>query len=378
MNTLKIYDELKDALGEQAARAIARVIDDLYESELLRLREGFEKLIESHRQSLGRLDRIEQSIGELAEAQKRTEERIGELAEAQKRSEQRLEELAARVDTLAEAQRRTEQRVEELAEAQRKTEERVEELAEAQKRSEQRIEELAEAQRRTEERLEELAARVDTLAEAQRRTEQRVEELAEAQRKTEERLEELTARVDTLAEAQRRTEQRVEELAEAQKKTDQKVEELAEAQRRTEEELRKLAAAQRETRRQLGGLAHTVGYRLEDEAFKALPKLLGRDLGAKLVGRLKRDYIEIAPDRYVEINILGRAVKDSKEFVIIGEAKSQLRKRDVDGFIKRCEGLKRFLGEDQIRVLVVYQAPPQVQRYVREKGIMLYFSYDFS
>ena len=343
MNTLKIYDELKDALGEQAARAIARVIDDLYESELLRLREGFEKLIESHRQSLGRLDRIEQSIGELAEAQKRTEERIGELAEAQKRSEQRLEELAARVDTLAEAQRRTEQRVEELAEAQRKTEERVEELAEAQKRSEQRIEELAEAQRRTEERLEELAARVDTLAEAQRRTEQRVEELAEAQ-----------------------------------KKTDQKVEELAEAQRRTEEELRKLAAAQRETRRQLGGLAHTVGYRLEDEAFKALPKLLGRDLGAKLVGRLKRDYIEIAPDRYVEINILGRAVKDSKEFVIIGEAKSQLRKRDVDGFIKRCEGLKRFLGEDQIRVLVVYQAPPQVQRYVREKGIMLYFSYDFS
>ncbi|MCD6505051.1 chordopoxvirus fusion protein [Candidatus Poribacteria bacterium] len=287
MNTLKIYDELKDALGEQAARAIARVIGDLYESELLRLREGFEKLIESHRQSLGRLDRIEQSIGELAEAQ-----------------------------------------------------------------------------RKTEERLEELAARVDTLAEAQRRTEQRVEELAEAQRKTEERLENLAARVDA--------------LAEAQKRTDRKVEELAEAQRRTEEELRKLAAAQRETRRQLGGLAHTVGYRLEDEAFKALPKLLGRDLGAKLVGRLKRDYIEIAPDRYVEINILGRAVKDSKEFVIIGEAKSQLRKRDVDGFIKRCEGLKRFLGEDQIRVLVVYQAPPQVQRYVREKGIMLYFSYDFS
>ncbi|HID55726.1 TPA: hypothetical protein EYP37_04295, partial [Candidatus Poribacteria bacterium] len=79
MDTLKIYDELKDTLGEQAARAIAKVIGDLYESELLRLREGFEKLLESHRQSLDRLDRIEKSIGELAEAQRRTEERLEAL-----------------------------------------------------------------------------------------------------------------------------------------------------------------------------------------------------------------------------------------------------------------------------------------------------------
>jgi len=153
---------------------------------------------------------------------------------------------------------------------------------------------------------------------------------------------------------------------------------LAEAQSRTEEELRKLAADQREMRRQLGGLAHTVGYRLEDEAFKALPKLLKRDLGVEIAGRLKRDYVEVAPNRYVEVNILGKAVKDGREFVVIGEAKSQLRKRDVDGFIRRCEGLTQFLGEAQIRVLIAYQVPPQVQRYIRDKGIMLYFSYDLS
>ena len=251
MDTLKIYDELKNTLGEEGARAVAKVIGDLYESNLAGLREGFEKLMESHRQAQGRLDRLERAV------------------------------------------------------------------------------------------------------------------------------QELTKDVRELAEAQRKTEQKVEELAEAQRRTEQKVEELAEAQRKTEEELRKLARAQREMRAQLGGLAHTVGYRLEDEAFKALPSLLKRDMGVQVVGRLKRDYIEVAPEKYLEVNILGKGIKEEEEVLIIGEAKSQLRKRDVDRFIKKCQEVSRYVEGEQLRVLVTYQAPPQVQRYVSEKGIKLYFSYDF-
>ncbi|KUK40443.1 MAG: hypothetical protein XD69_1509, partial [Clostridia bacterium 62_21] len=122
-----------------------------------------------------------------------------------------------------------------------------------------------------------LGAKMGELAEAQKRTEQRVEELAQAQRQSEIRLTRLEAAVEELAQAQKRTEQRVEELAQAQK--------------RTEEELRKLIGEHAETRRQLGGLATTVGYRLEDAALKALPALLQRDHGLTVKGRLTRKFV---------------------------------------------------------------------------------------
>lgn len=211
-----------------------------------------------------------------------------------------------------------------------------------------------------------------------------VKELAEAQKKTEQRLDSLTVKVEELAEAQKKTEQRldsltvkVEELVEAQKKTEQRVEELAEAQKKTEEELRSLVKSHRELKEQVGGIAHTVGYRLEDDSYKALPSLLKQDFGVEIKGRLKRDYIEIGKDNYIEVNIWGKAGSNGKEYVVVGEAKSQLKKKDIDDFIKKVESLKRYVPDDQIRVLVTYMASPQVQKYAKDKGIKIYFSYEF-
>jgi len=233
----------------------------------------------------------------------------------------------------------------------------VKDLAKAQK-------ELAEAQRRTEERVEELA-------EAQKRTEKRVEELAEAQKRTEERIEEL-------AEAQKRTEERVEELAEAQKRTEKRVEELAEAQKRTEEELQKLIVEHKETRKQLGGLSITVGYRLEDNAFKALPKLLKQDFGLEIIGKLKRTYVTDKDGKPIEVNIIGEAVKDGERFIIIGEGKAQLSKNDINKFIKKK--LKKLEGvfERIFPLIVTYMiSEPNVDEYARKKGIKVYYSYEF-
>jgi DNA repair exonuclease SbcCD ATPase subunit len=243
-----------------------------------------------------------------------------------------------------------------LAQAQRRTEERLNELSE-------RVNQLAEAQRKTEERLNQLAVRVDQLAEAQRRTEERLNELTE-------RMNQLTVRVDQLAEAQRRTEERLNELTE-------RVNQLAEAQRRTEKEIEKLTKGLESLRREVGGLAHTVGYRLEDEAIKALPELLKRDAGVEVVGRLKRDYIEIAPGKYIEVNIWGTGRINGEEYVIVGEARSQLKKGDVDEFIKKVNAIKRYIPKEQIKILVTYQTSPIVRKYAEEKGIKIYFSYEF-
>ncbi len=123
LNTLRIYEELKETLEPNAAKKITEILGTIYE-ELKNTvtKEDFREL--------------KAVVLELAEAQKKTEQRVEELAEAQKKTEQRVEELA-------EAQKKTEQRVEELAEAQKKTEQRVEELAEAQKKTEAEVAKLA-------------------------------------------------------------------------------------------------------------------------------------------------------------------------------------------------------------------------------------------
>ncbi len=176
----------------------------------------------------------------------------------------------------------------------------------------------------------------------------------------------------------------VRELAEAQKQTEERldrlekiVEELAEAQKRTEEELRKLIGEHRKTREQLGGLSHTVGYILEDRAYKGLPPLLEKDFNLKLTQPLKRDFIEIAPGRFEEINILGPGQINGRKVWVIGEAKTQPKKRDIDAFLRKLQKIDDLLPGEKIPILVTYQTSPLVKEYAQKKGVKLYFSYEF-
>jgi DNA repair exonuclease SbcCD ATPase subunit len=318
-------------------------------------------ILKETREIKAEIGRVWEVIKELAESQKRTEQRINELTEAQRRTEQRVNELA-------EAQKRTEQRVNELAEAQKRTEQRVNELAEAQKRTEQRVNELAEAQKRTEQR-------VNELAEAQKRTEQRVNELAEAQKRTEQEIEKIWGAIKELAESQKRTEQRVEELAQAQKETEQKIKELTEAQRKTEETLKKLIEDHSKTREKLEGLSHSFGYLLEDRAMKSLPKILKRNYNIKAVGNFVRDYF-IINGEHVEVNIFGRVKKGNKEYILIGEAKSQVTKKAIDKFLKKCDKISRSFSKETIKVFISYIFSPGIKEYAEEKGIVLIPSYE--
>ena len=181
----------------------------------------------------------------------------------------------------------------------------------------------------------------------------------------------LGIKIGELAEAQKRTEGRLTRLEKV-------VEELAKAQKRTEDELRKLVLEHQETRRQLGGLSNTVGYRLEDEAFKALPELLRRDFGLAVQGRLKRQFIKDYKGVDIEVNIIGEALKNGEKVTIIGESKSQLSKNNVDEFLRKK--LKRLEGifPKALPVLVTYMiSEPDVEEYAKEKGVALYYSYDF-
>jgi len=247
------------------------------------------------------------------------------------------------------------------------------------------VKDLAAAQGRTEARVEELAVAQQGLTEAQRRTEARVEELAvaqqgltEAQRRTEARVEELAVAQQGLTEAQRRTEARMEVMAAAIQRLAEEQVVMRQEQREMRQEQREMRQEQREMRQEIGGLAMTVGYRLEDEAFRALPALLARDHGLEVTGRLRRDYVTDTRGRALEVNILGTARRDGQEVTIIGESKAQLSKNKVDEFIARRVHALREVFAHVFPVIVTHMiSEPDAEAYARDAGVAVYYSYDF-
>ena len=294
---------------------------------------------------------ISDIYGELARARDIRELKrvVQELAEAQKRTEVRVEELA-------EAQKRTEVRVEELAEAQKRTEVRVEELAEAQKRTEVRVEELAEAQKRTEVRVEGLAARMEELAEAQKRTEQRLEGLAQAQ--------------EAMAQA-------LASLARAQEESQRQIQALARAQEESQRQIQELTRQMVEVRRELGGLGRSMGYALENEAYRMLPAFLAEKHGIQVTERFVRTYIGDE-----EINLFGRGRRDGKEVLIVGEVKVRLEEGRREDALEQLEEKARVVqeaypGEELLLLLVTHHAHPGILQRAQERGILVVQSFEW-
>ncbi len=233
------------------------------------------------------------------------------------------------------------------------------------------VKRLAIAQARTEERLE--------------RVEVAIEKLTAAQARTEERLERVEAAIEKLTAAQARTEERIDELAAAQARTEERlerveaaIEKLTAAQARTEQTLNDLIGAHRETRRQLGGLSMTVGYTLENVAYRALPALLKADYGIEVQGQLIRTYLTDNRGRSLEVNIYGKGRENGREVVILGESKSQLSANHIERFINRRLKPLRPQFENVLPVLITHMISSEpVAAYAKEHGIALYYSYQF-
>jgi hypothetical protein len=191
-------------------------------------------------------------------------------------------------------------------------------------------------------------------------------------------LAELPALVRRMAEWQQAMAEEQRALAAAQARTEKRLEELAAAQARTEKRLAELATEHSKTRGQLGSLTKTVGYTLENEAYKALPALLARDHGLIVEGRLKRGYLQARDGRSLEINILGRGRRHGEKVIILGESKAQLSKNNIDRFLNRKLKLLPELGAPVFLIFVTHMiGEADAEDYAREQGAVVYYSYDF-
>lgn len=210
------------------------------------------------------------------------------------------------------------------------------------------VKDLAEAQKRTELRLEELTKRVDQLT-------IRMDQLTE-------RVDQLTIRMDELA-------KRVDELTANVSRLERKVEDLV-------GEMKGMKVTIQDMKQEMGGMSHAIGYGLEDQSYLTLPPVLKRDHAITLKGRLKRGFLETGRNKYIEINIWGQGERDGKSIEIIGEAKTQLKKKDVDKFLQTLQAIQPHIDHSIHPICITYQTSPAVSQYAKDKGISVYFTYD--
>ncbi len=173
----------------------------------------------------------------------------------------------------------------------------------------------------------------------------------------------------------------VKELAEAQKGTEIKMEELAEAQKGTEVEIQKLTKGLNETRGELGGLSRSMGYAFENEAYRMLPEILDKKYGITLKEKIIR-----ADIGGKEINLFGKAEKEGRKVLIVGEAKLRLDdrrkkigKQDVfEELEDKVKAVTKQYGKVKLaRILITHYATKGFLKRAKEKKVIVVQSFEW-
>ncbi len=215
----------------------------------------------------------------------------------------------------------------------------------------------------------ELKGIVKDIVEVQKRTEIKMGELAEAQKEGQKEITRLDKTMQELAEAQKRTEIELQKTQIAVQKTEIEVQ-------KTQIEVQKLTRGLKETNQNLGGLSRSMGYSLENEVYRMLPSLLKNSYDIELKERLIRT--EIGGK---EINILGRARRNGKDVLVVGEVKIRLddrRKRDI--FVEleeKVQAVKSKYKEEPIRMLITHYATKGFMNKANKEGVIVIQSFEW-
>jgi uncharacterized protein YukE len=244
-------------------------------------------------------------------------------------------------------------------------------LVEVTQRHSQEIAELRQMVQENTSAIAELRQTVSGLVEVTQRHSQEIAELRQMVQENTSAIAELRQTVSGLVEVTQRHSQEIAELRQA-------VRELVETTKKHGQVLRRLELDQQDIRKQLGGLAMAFGYRLEDDAYLALPRLLKQDHGIEVQGRLKRDYLVDRQGNHLEVNILGEGVREGETITIVGESKAQLSANEIDRFLRRKVRRLQGVYPNLFPIIVTYMTTsPDVLEHARQRGVAVFFSYEF-
>jgi phage-related minor tail protein len=101
MDTLSIYEQFRASLGEEKAKVFAQTLGTMIEeAKNAATKDDVRLLRESLDASTARLDRLEQAVEKLADAQVRAEARLDRLEQTVEKLAQRMDQLTAVVEKL--------------------------------------------------------------------------------------------------------------------------------------------------------------------------------------------------------------------------------------------------------------------------------------
>jgi len=174
----------------------------------------------------------------------------------------------------------------------------------------------------------------------------------------------------------------VKDLAQAQNRTERRVEELAEAQKETQYEIQTLSKRMGDLGATVGGIGNSMGYALENEAYRMLPPLLKEKYGLEITERFIRTYIGGR-----EINLFSKARRNGEDLLVVGESKSRLderrkrkkKQKDIWGqLLENVEAVKEAYPDTKIIPLIItHHARPSVLKQAEEEGIIVVQSFEW-
>ena len=169
-----------------------------------------------------------------------------------------------------------------------------------------------------------------------------------------------------------------EEMEEGFKKLTESINKLTEAQKRTEERLNELIREHAITREKVENLSHNFGFLLEDRAIQSLPNVL-KDRGFEVEGKLRTKRIEYGGKEYM-INIYGVVRRENRRYVLLGESKSRVSKKEIRRFVKLIERLKdKLMAEENADgiypIVVIHRIDTKMEKFLKEENIDFVESY---
>ncbi len=184
----------------------------------------------------------------------------------------------------------------------------------------------------------------------------------------------LESAIETLAAAQARTEAtvrelavEVKELAVAQARTDAAVRELAVEVKELSAAVHELAAAQARTDRAVGALSDNVGFGLEDLAGIVVPDVLLRK--ERIEGLTFRRRFVLTEAGEVEIDLYSEGTRAGSPVTVVGEVKSRIYPREVEGFSRKLASLAPALAAPVVPFLFGFVVHPSARPVAERLGI---------
>ena len=169
----------------------------------------------------------------------------------------------------------------------------------------------------------------------------------------------------------------VTELAEAQKRTEETVRILVLDVSELKSDMKEVKKDIKDVKKQMGGLSMDVGYGIEDKYLFLMEDFAFHQYEIKISGA-ERKFIHYPDGKTDEVNLYMEGEQKGKRVYLIGEAKAQPGKKDIDQFAARLERLRGYFKAEVKGFMIGYLFHPEVEEHAKANypGIDLFKTYE--